>query len=89
LKTVETYGRQVTASVIVVVLAAAVRPVAQRSADDEARPVLRDGSRVALRHVRVVDGTGALATLNQTLIIESSRIRAVGNADEIDGWLIR
>jgi len=52
-------------------------------------PVHRDGSRVALGHVRVVDGTGALATLNQTFIIENSRIRAVGNADEIDGWLIR
>jgi imidazolonepropionase-like amidohydrolase len=65
-------------------LAAAVTAVAQTpSALDEAMPQLRGVSRVALRHVRIVDGTGAPARQNQTLIIESGRIRAVGGAAEI------
>jgi hypothetical protein len=53
------------------------------SAQDEAMPLLRDASRVALRNVRVIDGTGAPARQNQTLIIERSRIREVGSAAEI------
>jgi cytosine/adenosine deaminase-related metal-dependent hydrolase len=53
------------------------------SALAEAMPVLRDAPRIALRNVRIVDGTGAPARQNQTLIIESGRIRAVGNAAEI------
>ena len=53
------------------------------SAQDEAMPLLRDASRVALRNVRIIDGTGAPARQNQTLIIESGRIRAVGSAAEI------
>jgi hypothetical protein len=52
-------------------------------AQDEAMPLLRDASRVALRNVRIIDGTGAPARQNQTLIIESGRIRAVGSATEI------
>jgi imidazolonepropionase-like amidohydrolase len=53
------------------------------TAQDEAMPLLRDASRVALRNVRIIDGTGAPARQNQTLIIESGRIRAVGSATEI------
>jgi imidazolonepropionase-like amidohydrolase len=46
-------------------------------------PLLRGVSRVALRNVRLIDGTGAPARLNQTLIIESGRIGAVGGGAEI------
>ena len=53
------------------------------SALTEAMPVLRDAGRVALRHVRIIDGTGAPARENQTLIIESRRINAVGGGEEI------
>jgi imidazolonepropionase-like amidohydrolase len=75
------------AAVLLAVLSTAVTALAQvaqtPSARNEAMPLLRDESRVALRNVRIVDGTGAPARQNQTLIIESGRIRAVGNAAEI------
>ena len=66
-------------------LATAVTVVAQTpNARDEAMPLLRDDSRIALRNVRIVDGTGAPARQNQTLIIESGRIRAIGSTAEIN-----
>jgi hypothetical protein len=75
--------RQGTASVVFA-LASAVMAVAQTpSARDDAMPLLRDGSRVALRNVRIVDGTGAPARQNQTLIIDNGRIRALGGVTEI------
>ena len=54
------------------------------SAQDEAMPLLRDVRRVALRNVRIVDGTGGPVKQNQTVIIESGRIRAVGSTAEIE-----
>lgn len=66
-------------------LATAVSVIGQTpSAQDEAMPLLRDVSRIALRNVRIVDGTGALARQNQTLIIERGQIRAIGNAADIN-----
>src|SRR4029450_10611974 len=66
-------------------LATAVTVIAQTpSAQDEAMPRLRDVSRIALRNVRVVDGTGAPARQNQTLIIERGQIRAIGNAADMN-----
>jgi len=50
----------------------------------ESVPLLRDAARVALRHVRIVDGSGTPATQNQTLLIESGRIREVGDAAKIE-----
>jgi len=38
---------------------------------------------VALTHVRVIDGTGAPAVEDQTVVIENSRIRAVGPAAQV------
>jgi cytosine/adenosine deaminase-related metal-dependent hydrolase len=74
---------QGTASVLFA-LVSVVSAVAQTpSALDEAMPQLRGVSRVALRHVRIVDGTGAPARQNQTLIIENGRIGAVGGGAEI------
>ena len=69
---------------VVFALAAAVTAVAQTpSARDDAMPFLRDISRVALRNVRIIDGTGAPARQNQTLIIDNGRIRALGGVTEI------
>jgi imidazolonepropionase-like amidohydrolase len=66
-------------------LATAVTVIAQTpSAQDEAMPLLRDVSRIALRNVRIVDGTGAPARQNQTLIIERGQIRAIGNAADMN-----
>jgi len=72
-------------------LATAVTVIAQTpSAQDEAMPLLRDVARIALRNVRIVDGTGAPARQNQTLIIERGQIRAIGNAaDERPGRIRR
>lgn len=39
-----------------------------------------DSAIVALRHVRVIDGTGAAAREDQTIIISQGKIQAVGNA---------
>jgi len=38
---------------------------------------------VALKHVRVIDGTGGRAKEDQTIIIDHSRITAVGNTESI------
>ncbi|HKD08755.1 MAG TPA: amidohydrolase family protein [Bryobacteraceae bacterium] len=38
---------------------------------------------IALTHVRVIDGTGAAARANQTILIRNGRIEAVGNADAV------
>lgn len=42
-----------------------------------------DAPVVALAHVRVIDGTGAAPEQDQTVVIENSRIRAVGPASTL------
>jgi len=42
--------------------------------------VALDARTIALTHVRVIDGTGAPARADQTVVIEDGRIRAVGDA---------
>ena len=42
--------------------------------------VALDARTIALTHARVIDGTGAPARADQTIIIEDGRIRAVGDA---------
>src|SRR5258707_6670551 len=45
------------------------------------RPFVReDAPRIALTHVRVIDGTGAAARADQTLLIEDGKIAAIGDA---------
>src|ERR1700722_14486939 len=45
------------------------------------RPFVReDAPRIALTHVRVIDGTGAAARADQTLLIEDRKIAAMGDA---------
>jgi imidazolonepropionase-like amidohydrolase len=53
------------------------------TAKDEAIPGLRDASVVVLTHVRVIDGTGAPAQEDQTLVIEGGKILALGRSDQI------
>ncbi len=67
-----------------VVVALMQAPVAaQSTAKDEAIPSLRDAAVIVLKHARIVDGTGAPAKENQTLVVESGRIRAVGNDGDV------
>jgi imidazolonepropionase-like amidohydrolase len=45
------------------------------------RPFVReDAPRIALTHVRVIDGTGAAARADQTLLIQDGKIAAMGDA---------
>ncbi|MGH9795588.1 MAG: amidohydrolase family protein [Candidatus Acidiferrales bacterium] len=52
-------------------------------AKDEAIPDLRDARVVVLRHLRIIDGTGAPAKEDQTLVIEAGKIRALGSSAAI------
>ena len=47
-------------------------------AQDFAELIAVDGSKIALTNVKVIDGTGAPAKPNQTILIEGDRITAVG-----------
>ena len=42
-----------------------------------------DAPLIALEHVRVIDGTGAAAREDQTIVIAEGKIRAVGPASEV------
>ncbi|HEV8218317.1 MAG TPA: hypothetical protein VGP95_20850, partial [Gemmatimonadaceae bacterium] len=53
-------------------LAAAVRPF-----------VAVDTSTVALTHIRIVDGTGAVPRADQTILVENGRIAAIGDASQV------
>jgi len=52
-------------------------------ANDEAIPNIRDARVVALTHIRAIDGTGAPAREDQTLLIEAGKILALGRSDQI------
>ncbi|MCI0352506.1 MAG: amidohydrolase family protein [Acidobacteriales bacterium] len=72
------------ASLLYATVTFAQSPVAKApSAKDEAIPNLRDAAVVALTHVRVIDGTGAAAKEDQTLLIEAGKIRTVGSSTQI------
>jgi len=45
--------------------------------------VVVDTSSVALTHVRVIDGTGAAPRADQTILVESGRIAAIGDAGQV------
>lgn len=59
------------------------RILAPRAAPGEAvRPYVRvDAPTIVLRHVRVIDGTGAPAQMDRTLVIENGRIAAIGGPE--------
>jgi hypothetical protein len=63
-------------------LAAFATPGAAAALTDSASYVSLQAATVALRHVEIIDGTGAAARSDQTLIIVNGRIAAVGAAAE-------
>jgi imidazolonepropionase-like amidohydrolase len=65
-----------------VLLAAAV-PAAQRSANGLRQFVKVDAPVVALTHVRVIDGTGAPAREDQTVVMRDGTIAAIGGSDTV------
>jgi imidazolonepropionase-like amidohydrolase len=69
-----------TASAVCAALVAAVSPLSAQTNLPEAlrQFVTVDAPVVALTHVRLVDGTGAAARTDQTIIIRQGRIEAVG-----------
>src|SRR6185312_16131392 len=79
-------NKRTLALVIAAVLTAAAAPApAQQPGHPAFTPAVRqfirvDTNVVALTHVRVIDGTGAPARADQTVIIRDGRIAAVGSA---------
>src|SRR5579883_2831964 len=56
---------------------------AQRLAPETREYVKADAPTIALMHVRVIDGTGAAAKTDQTIIIADGKIQSVGDSDKI------
>src|SRR5436309_10874587 len=55
--------------------------VTQAQLSDAVQSFVRvDAPLIALEHVRVIDGTGALPAEDQTVIIQNGRIRALGSS---------
>lgn len=72
------------AAAAVLALAAAAPPAAAQSVRPEFREfVAVDAPVVALTNVKVIDGTGAPARDDQTVVIEGDRIRAVGPSSDV------
>ena len=62
----------------------AVLHAQSRTVSNAVRPFVSvEADRVALTHVRLVDGTGAAPLADQTIIIDGERIVAVGNAADV------
>ena len=62
----------------------AVLHAQSRTVSNAVRPFVSvEADRVALTHVRLVDGTGAVPLDDQTIIIDGERIVAVGNDGEV------
>lgn len=56
---------------------------AQRLAPEAREYVKSDAPVIALMHVRVIDGTGAAAKTNQTIIVADGKIQSIGDSDKI------
>jgi imidazolonepropionase-like amidohydrolase len=64
-----------------ILLPCLVRSQAAAKLSPRVRPFVReDAPKIALTHVRVIDGTGAAARADQTLLIEDGKIAAMGDA---------
>ena len=75
----------VAAALAVVLSMPTVTGLAQTPpAADETMPLLRGVTGIALTNVRIIDGTGAPARVNQTILIENGRIREVGDIRTIE-----
>ena len=81
LKACTTPGRVVAGVAIVVVIVQAFRPAFAQPNQSPLAPYIKVNAPViALTHVRVIDGTGAGARENQTLVIRDGSIAAIGDA---------
>ncbi len=67
-------------SLLAFVLGAAVVAGAQPGPDQRQQFIKVDALLIALTHVRVIDGTGAAARDDQTLVISGGKIQSVGTA---------
>jgi imidazolonepropionase-like amidohydrolase len=66
---------------VTLLIAAPAAPQAARSASPEPQPFVSvEAPVLALEHVRVIDGTGAQATEDQTIIVSDGKIERVGPA---------
>src|SRR3984957_21283465 len=64
-----------------ILLPSLVWPQTASQLSPRVRPFVReDAPRIALTHVRVIDGTGNGARADQTLLIEDGKIAAMGDA---------
>ncbi|HEY8061296.1 MAG TPA: amidohydrolase family protein [Gemmatimonadales bacterium] len=80
----QTAGARVSAATALLVAATAPLNAQRPTLSPNVRQyVTVDTPTVALTHVRVIDGTGAAARENQTLIIRNGRIAALGDAASI------
>lgn len=69
----------------VVISLLAADPAIQQALGPQVRPYVQvDAPLIALTHVRVIDGTGAPARDDQTVLIEDGKIRSVGPAASAD-----
>ena len=68
------------AALAIALLSPAVAQTAPTLSKEAREFVAVDAPVVALAHVRVVDGTGAAAKEDQTVVISSGRIQAIGPA---------
>jgi imidazolonepropionase-like amidohydrolase len=76
------------AMLLVWIMGAALLPVALAGQKNAAASVGKDLIRVdspvtALEHVRVIDGTGAAAKPDQTIVISAGKIVAIGDSDSV------
>ena len=65
-------------------LAAMVATPIKSSAQNFGQFIAIDGTLIALTHAKVIDGTGAPAALDQTILIEGDRITAVGPSGSVE-----
>jgi imidazolonepropionase-like amidohydrolase len=70
--------RKAFAVVLVAAVTAVVAPAQGPRASDPRQYVKVDAKVIALTHVRVIDGTGAAARDDQTLIISGGKIQSIG-----------
>ena len=66
--------------IMVVLLLTSVVALAQPPATDAKAYVKYDASTIVLNHVRVIDGTGASAKDDQTIVISGGKIQSIGPA---------
>src|SRR5262250_3389367 len=69
---------------LVVLLGWSASGVSQNLSPDVKQFVKVDAPVVALEHVRVIDGTGAVAKEDQTIVLAKGKIQSVGGTAEVN-----